>query len=97
MVTPPSKSYTVSTVLFQKYGGVNVVVTNFMSRFSMLVSTKANEKLDNINMVHSQVIGYILYYFPNCSIIYTVVPVYYCPGHLSNTISLGALKFCVGF
>ena len=34
--------------------------------------------------------------FSNCSIIYPVVPVYYCTGHLFNTISSGALKFYVG-
>ena len=31
------------------------------------------------------------------SIIYPVGPVYYFPGHLSNTISSGDLKFYVGF
>ena len=28
---------------------------------------------------------------------YPVGPVYYCPGHPSNTISSGALKFYIGF
>ena len=35
--------------------------------------------------------------FPNCPIIYPVVTVYYCPGHLSNTISLISLKIYVDF
>ena len=35
--------------------------------------------------------------FPNCSIIYPVGLVYYCPGHSSSTISSGALKFYAGF
>ena len=33
---------------------------------------------------HTQGIGIILFHFPNCFIIYPVVPVYYCPGHPSN-------------
>ena len=40
VVAPPSKFYTVSTVLFHKYGGANVEVTNCMSHFSMFVPTK---------------------------------------------------------
>ena len=35
--------------------------------------------------------------FPNFTIIYLVVPVYYCPGHPSNTTSSGDLKLYVGF
>ena len=54
-------------------------------------------KLANGNMGHAQKIGIILCCFPNCSIIYPVGPVYYCPGHPSNTISSGALKFYIGF
>ena len=53
-------------------------------------------KLANGNMGHAQGIGIILCRFPNCSIIYPVGPVYYCPGNPSDTISLGALKFYVG-
>ena len=97
MVAPPSKFYTVSNVLFHKDGGVNVSVTNLMSHFSMFVPTKATVKLANGNTGHAQVIGIILCCFPNCSIIYPVGPVYYCPAHPSNTISPGALKFYIGF
>ena len=53
---PPSKFYTVSTLLFHKYVGVNSSVTNFMSRFSMFVPTKDTVKLDNGNTGHAQVI-----------------------------------------
>ena len=49
VVAPPSKFYTVFTVLFHKYGGENVAVTNFMSHFSMFVPTKATAKLANGN------------------------------------------------
>ena len=97
VVAPPSKFYTVSTVLFHKYGGANFAFTNFMSHFSMFVSTKATVKLANGNTGHAQGIGIILYRFPNCLIIYPVGPVYYCPGRLSNTILSGALKFYIGF
>ena len=47
----------------------------------MLVPTKANMKLANGNTRHAQGIGIVLGSFPNCPIIYTVRPVYYCPGH----------------
>ena len=46
---------------------------------------------------HAQWIGIILCRFPNCSIIYPVGPIYYCPGHPFNTISTGDLKFHIGF
>ena len=68
-----------------------------MSHFSMFVPTKATMKLANGNTGHAQGIGIIFCRFPNCSIIYPVVPVYYCPGHPSSTISPGVLKFYVGF
>ena len=97
MVAPPSKFYTVSTMLFYKYGGANVVFTHFRSHFSMFVTTNAIVKLANGNTVHAQGIGIILCYFTNCLIIYPVVPVYYFPGHLSNTLSSGALKFYIGY
>ena len=97
MVAPPSKFYTVSTALFHKYGGANVAVTNCMSHFSMFVSTKATVKLANGNTGHAQGIGIILCRFPNFLIIYPVGLVYYFPGHPSNTISSGALKFYIGF
>ena len=63
----------------------------------MFVSTRVTVKISNGNTVHAQVIGVVLCGFPNCPIIYPVGPVYYFPGHPSNTISLGALKFYVGF
>ena len=84
-------------MLFCKNGGTNFIVTNCMSKFYMFVPTKATMKLDNGNTVHAQVFGIVLYTFPNCSIIYTVLPVCYCPGHPSNTSSSIALKFYVGF
>ena len=84
-------------MLFHKGGIANVAVTNCMSHFSIFVPTKATVKMDNGNTGHAQGIGIILCRFNNCTIIYPVVPVYYCPGHHSNTISLGSLKFYVGF
>ena len=97
VLAPPSKIYTFSTVLFNKYRGTNVVVANCMSRFSMFVPTKATVKLSYGNKRHEQEIGVILCRFPNCSIIYLVGLIYYCPGHPSSTISSGALKLYVGF
>ena len=96
VVAPPSKFYTVSTLLFHKDAGANFSVTNCMSHFSMFVPTKVTVKLANRNMGHAQWIGIILCCFPNCSIIYLVGPGYYFPGHPSNTISSGALKFYIG-
>ena len=63
----------------------------------MFVTTKATVKLANVNTVHAQVIGVILCHFPNCPIIYSIGPVYYCLDHPYNTISSGALKFYVVF
>ena len=60
LVAPPSKFYTVSTMLFHKYRGANVAVTNCMSNFSMFVPTKFTVKLANGNNGHAQVIGIIL-------------------------------------
>ena len=97
VVAPTTKIYTVSNVLFHKYGGENVAVTNFMSHFYIFVPTKATVKLANENIGHAQGIGIILCRFPNCSIIYPVGPVYYCPDHPSNTTPSGALKFYIGF
>ena len=68
-----------------------------MSHFSMFVPTKATMKMADENTGHAQAIGIILCRFPNCSIIYPAVTVYYCTGHPSNTISSGDLKFYVGF
>ena len=97
MLAPPSKFYTVSNVLFHKDGGANVVVTNCMSHLSMFVPTKDTLKLANGNIGHAQDIRIVLYCFPYCLILYLVGPVYYCPGHPSNTISSGALNFYIGF
>ena len=57
-----------------------------MSHFSMFIPTKADVEFADGNMGHYQEIGIILCHFPNCTIIYPVVPVCYCPGHPSNTI-----------
>ena len=98
LVVPHSLNfYTVSTVLFHKDRGGEFGVKNCMSNFSMFIPSKANVKLANGNMGHARVIGIILCCFPNCPIIYPVVPVYYCPFHPSNTISLVALKCSVCF
>ena len=86
VVNPSSKVYTISTMLFHKYGGENVGVTNSLSHFSLFVPTRSNMKLDYDNKGNSQGNGIVLCQFPNCTIIYPVVPVYYCPGHPSNTI-----------
>ena len=79
-------------MLSHKYGGENVGVTIFMSQFSMSVPTTANVKLGNVNTGHARIITIILYFFPNLLIVYTVVPVYYFPGHHANTILSGVLK-----
>ena len=63
----------------------------------MFVPTKAILKLANRDTEHSQGIGIILCNFPNCFIIYSVRPVYYFPGHPSNTTSSGALKYYFDF
>ena len=87
-VAPPSKFYTVYTVLFHKHGGANYAVTEFISHFSMFVPTKATVKLANVKTVHTQLIGIILCYFPNYLIIYLVGPVHYFPSRPYNTILL---------
>ena len=63
----------------------------------MFIPNKSNVKFANGTTVNDQAIEIILCCFPNCTIIYPVVPVYLCPGHPSNTISLDALKCYVGF
>ena len=63
----------------------------------MLIPTQANVKLANDNTVHAKVIGFIFCHFTKFTVIYTVGQVYYCSDHLSNTISLIALKCYVGF
>ena len=68
-----------------------------MLHFSMFVPTNATVKMANGNTGHAQGIGIILCRFLNCSVIYPVVPVHYCPGHPSNTMSSGFLKFYIGF
>ena len=97
VVNPSSKICTFSTVLFHKYGGENAAVKNCMSHFYMFVPTNSTVRLANGNTVNAQVIGTVLWHFPKCYIIYLVVPVYYCPGHPSKTISSGSIKFYVGF
>ena len=97
VVSPTSKCYTVSTVLFHKYEGANVAVTNCMSKFYMFVPIKSTAELANGKTGHAQGIGIILCRFPNCYIIYPVGKFYYCPGHPSNTISSGPLRFYVSF
>ena len=95
--SPYFNIYTLSTVLFHKYGEANGVVTNRMSQFSMFVSTKATVKLANVNMGQAQGIVIVLCSFTNYFIIYPVGQFYYCLGHTYNTISSGALKVYVGF
>ena len=76
IVAHSSKFYTVSTVLFHKYGGSNVSVTNCMSHFSKLSPIKATVKLANIKTGHDQGIGIILCRYSECPIIYPVGPVF---------------------
>ena len=96
MVSPSSILYTVYIVLFHKYVGENVAVTDCMSHFSMFVPTNSHVKLANGNMGHAQVIGIILCHFTSCPIIYPVVPVDYFTVNPSNTISSDDLKFYLG-
>ena len=96
MVAPPSKFYTVSNVLFCKYGGANIAVKNWMSNFICLSQTRPLwnwlvEKQD----IHKE-LGFLCC-FPNCFIVYPVVTVYYCLGSPSSTISLCALKLYFGY
>ena len=75
MVDPSSIIFTVSILLFHKYVGNNVAVINCTSPFYMFVPIKSDMKLANVNMVHAQGMGIILYLCTNCTIIYPVVPV----------------------
>ena len=52
MVSPPSKRYTVSTLLFHIYGGSNVAVKDGKSHFYIFVPIKAAVKLDHGNTGH---------------------------------------------
>ena len=54
----------------------------------MFVPTQANLKLDNGSTGHAQVIGIVLRCFISCPIIYPAGPVYYCPGHTLNTVTI---------
>ena len=74
----------------------NVAFKNWISWFSMFVPTKDTMKIANGNIVQSKGIGMIYWHFTNCSIIYPVGPVYYCPRHSPNTISPVALNVYVG-
>ena len=97
VVAPPSKIYTLSTVLCHKYGGTNFSIKILISQFSIFVPTKATVELSNGNTGHFRIIGIILCCFPNCTIICLVEPVYYFPGHPYNTISSGNIKFMFVF
>ena len=77
VVPNSSKFYTISTVLFHRYGGANVGITNFMSHFYMFVPSKDILKIARGNTGHAQGIGIILCSFTNFTIIYPMVPVYY--------------------
>ena len=77
--------------------GENVAVTGFIPHFFIFFPTKSGVKLANRIMGYAQVIGIILCHFTSCPNIYPVVPVYYCPGNLSNNISSGDLKYYLGF
>ena len=61
VVAPSSRFYTFSIVLFHKYTGENVAVTNCMSHFLMFVPTKSDVKLSNGNMEPAQEIGIIYF------------------------------------
>ena len=63
----------------------------------MFVPTKQNVKLSYKSTGHAQGIGIILCHFPNCTIIYSMGPVYYCPVQPSNILSLGTLKYMLNF
>ena len=52
VVTPSSKLYTVYTQFFRKYEGANIVVINFMSKFSMFITTNSNVNSSNEDMGH---------------------------------------------
>ena len=97
VIPPSSKFYIVYNVLFHKDGGAKFAATNVMSCFYIFVPTKVTIKLDNRNTGRAQWIGIVLCCFTNCPIICPVVPVCYFSDSPSNTISLGALKFYVGF
>ena len=68
-----------------------------MSHFSVVSATKKTVELSDGNTLHAQQIRIFLCHFLNFPIIYLVGPVYYISGHPYNIISLGYLKFCVGF
>ena len=68
-----------------------------MSHFPMFVPTKATVKLANGNRLYAQGVWVIFCNFPNYSIINPLGPVYYCPGHPSNTMPSYAVKCYVGF
>ena len=44
-------------MFFHKDGGSNFVVTNFLSKTIIFISTRANMKWDGVNTGHAQVIG----------------------------------------
>ena len=59
-------------MLFHKYGGANVAVTNCMSHFNIFAPIKATLTLAIGNTGHSQVIGIVLCRFIKFPIIYPV-------------------------
>ena len=63
VVATSSHIYTFPSILFHKYGGTNVPVTNFISHVYMLVPTKSDVKLAKVNMRIVQVIEIILMLF----------------------------------
>ena len=83
--------------MLHKYEGTHVSVTKCMSHFSIFLPTKATVKLSNKNKGLSQIIVIIWWDFTKCPIIYPVVLVNHFPYNPSNDISLGPLKYYVGF
>ena len=73
LISPLSKIYTVSTVLFHKDGG-DIFSYKFHVKLFMFVPTKATAKLYNGNIGHTQGVGTILCLFPIWSILYPVEP-----------------------
>ena len=56
-------------MLFNKYGGENIGVTNHLMHFYMFLRTRYNVKLANENILHAQGISIILFRLKKCPII----------------------------
>ena len=76
VVAPPSKLYTVSTVLFHEYGGANFGVTNCISHFSMFIPTKTTMKMANgntgrvqVSLISTHFTHMVLLYFILCMLV----------------------------